>query len=151
MLPTILIIAWLTLPALVWFALICVRRRFHPVLICALCFVTMIAGTVVLANYVYALDAQLLAEIDKYESGTPEAQRASEEWASDTDRSFLFLFSPVLSAIWYGVVFVSLFCLQRVVSQISPAKNPTENSSMAIETAKERVDDGNPYQPPNVG
>ncbi|MDE0866070.1 MAG: hypothetical protein OSA98_19965 [Rubripirellula sp.] len=151
MLPTILIVAWLALPALVWFALLCVRRRFHPALVCAVCFVTMIAGTVVLANYVWALDAQLLAEIDKYESGTPEAQRASEEWASDTDRSFLFLFSPVLSAFWYGVVFVSLFGLQRVVSRMFPAKNPSENSSMAIETAEERGDNGNPYHPPNVG
>ncbi len=151
MLPTILIIVWLALPALVWFALRCVRRRFHPALVCALCFVTMIAGTVVLANYVLALDAQLLAEIDKYESGTPEAQRASEEWASDTDRRFLFLLSPVLSTIWYGVVFASLFGLQRVVSRMLPAKNFSENSSMAIETAEVRGDNGNPYQPPNVG
>ncbi|HBV65196.1 MAG TPA: hypothetical protein DEF45_19485 [Rhodopirellula sp.] len=109
----------------------------------------MIAGTVVLATYVCALDAQLLAELDKYESGTPESQRASEEWASDTDRSFLFLFSPMLSAFWYGVVFVSLFGSQWVVSRIWAIES--ENLSMAIETAEERGDNGNPYHPPNVG
>lgn len=149
MLPTILIVAWLALPALVWFALLCVRGRLHPALVCAVCFVTMIAGTVVLATYVCALDAQLLAELDKYESGTPESQRASEEWASDTDRSFLFLFSPMLSAFWYGVVFVSLFGSQWVVSRIWAIES--ENLSMAIETAEERGDNGNPYHPPNVG
>jgi hypothetical protein len=111
----------------------------------------VVAGIFLLANYVWALDAQLLAEIDKYEPGTPEAQRASEEWASDTDRSFLLLLSPVLTAIWYGVLFLLLFGLQGVVSRMFPAKNASDNSSIESETADKRGDDGNPYQSPNVG
>jgi hypothetical protein len=120
-------------------------------MVCALCFVAMIGGTFILANYVWALDAQLLTEIDKYEPGTPEAQRASEEWASDTDRSFLLLFSPVLTAMWYGVLFLSLFGLQRVVLRIFSPKNATVNSSAGNEPAEQRDDDGNPYQSPIVG
>jgi len=79
-----------------------------------LCLASIIAGTVILANYVWALDAQLLAEIDKYEPGTPEEKRASEEWASDTDRSFLLLLSPVLTGVFYSIVFLVLFRLRWV-------------------------------------
>jgi len=61
----------------------------------------MIAGNFVLVHYVRALDAHLLAEVDKYDPGTPEAERASEEWASDTGRSFALVFSAPLTAIWY--------------------------------------------------
>jgi len=111
----------------------------------------MIAGIFLLANYVWALDAQLLAEIDKYEPGTPEAQRASEEWASDTDRSFLLLLSPVLTAIWYGILFLSLFGLQRVIRRKFPAENASVNSSTDSENAEQRDNDGNPYQSPIVG
>ena len=82
----------------------------------------MIAGIFLLANYVWAIDAQLLAEIDKYDPGTPEAERASEEWASDTDRSFLLLLSPVLTGVWYSGLFLLLFGLQRVIRQMFPAK-----------------------------
>jgi len=100
----------------------------------------MIVGVVLLANYVWAIDAQLIAEIDRYEPGTPEAERASEEWASDAGRSFLLLLSPVFTAIWYGVLFLSLFGLQRVFRRM--------NSSSDSETAEQRDDGGNPYQSP---
>ena len=97
-----------------------------------------------MANYVWALDAQLLAEIDKYDPGTPEARRASEEWASDTDRSFLLLLSPLLTAVWYGVLFLLLFGLQRVVPQMSPAKHASVHAKTDNGTAEQRGDDGNP-------
>ena len=151
MFSTIFIVAWFALPVLVWGAFLCIRQRVHPGLVCALCFATMIAGTFLLANYVWALDAQLLAEIDRHAPGTPEAQRASDEWASDTDRSFLLLLSPVLTVIWYGFLFLSLFGLQRVVRRMFPAANTSVNSGMEIEKAEQRDDDGNPYQTPIVG
>ena len=151
MLHTYLLIAWFALPVLVWGAMLCVRRRVHPVLVCILCLASMIAGIFILANYVWALDAQLLAEIDKYDPGTPEAERASEEWASDTDRSFLLLLSPVLTAIWYGVLFLLLFGLHWVVRQMFPAKYASVQSKTDSETAGQRYDDGNPYQSPIVG
>jgi len=151
MLPTYLLIAWFALPVLVWGAMLSARRRVHPVLVCILCLATMIAGIFILANYVWALDAQLLAEIDKYDPDTPEAQRASEEWASDTDRSFLLLLSPVLTAVWYAGLFLLLFGLQWVVRQLSPAKDVSTHATTDSETAEQRGDDRNPYQSPNVG
>jgi hypothetical protein len=111
----------------------------------------MIAGTFILANYVWALDAQLLAEIDKYEPGSPEANRASEEWARDTGRSFLLLLSPVLTAIWYLVLFLFLFGFQWVVRQVFPDRNAPLHANTGSETAEQRADDGNPYRPPTVG
>ena len=114
MLSTYLVLAWFAIPFVVSGAMLCVRRRIHLVLVCLLCFVSIIGGTIVLANYVWALDAELLAEIDKYEPGTPEAERASEEWASDTDRSFLLLLSPVLTGGCYSGLFLLIFGWQWV-------------------------------------
>lgn len=111
----------------------------------------MVAGTFILAQYVWALDAHLLAEVDKYDPGTPEAQRASEEWASDTGRSFALLLSPLLTAFWYGLQFLLLFGLQWVVRQMFPARNATVHANTDSENAEQRVDDGNPYQSPTVG
>jgi hypothetical protein len=111
----------------------------------------MIAGIFILANYVWALDVHLLAEIDKYDPDTPEARRASEEWASDTDRSFMLLLSPLLTAGWYGGLFLLLFGLQWVFRQLFPAKYASVNAKTDNETAEQRGDDGNPYQSPIVG
>ena len=88
----------------------------------------MIAGVFLLANYVWAIDAQLLAEIDKHDPGTPEAERASEEWASDTNRSFLLLLSPVLTGVWYSVLFLVLFGFHWVFRQMFPAKCASERA-----------------------
>lgn len=71
MLQTFLLIAWFALPVLVWGAMLCVGRRVHPVLVVIVCLAAMFAGTFILANYVWAIDAQLSAEIDKYAPGTP--------------------------------------------------------------------------------
>lgn len=124
MLPTLLLYAWFAFPLLVWASILYAGRRFQTVLVGILCFASMIAGVFILANYVWSLDAQLLAEIDKYEPGTAEAERASDEWASDTDRSFLLLLSPVLTVIWYGFLFLLLFGLQRAIRRMFPAQPP---------------------------
>ena len=151
MLPTYLLAAWFAVPLLAWGAMLCVRRRVHFAWVGALCFLAMIGGTFILANYVWALDAQLLAEVDKYEPGTPESERASEEWASDTDRSFLLLLSPVLTAIWYGFLFLLLFGLQWVARRRFPAQHTSVIANTDNQTAEQRSDDGNPCQSPTVG
>ncbi len=151
MLHTFLLIAWFALPVLFWGAMLCVRRRIHPALVCVLCLASMIAGIFILGNFVWTLDAHLLAEVDKYEPGTPEARRASEEWASDTDRSFLLLLSPVLTGVWYGGLFLLLFGVPWVVRQMFPAKYASVHARTDSETAEQRGDDGNPYQSPIAG
>ena len=109
---------------------------------------SLIGGVVLLANCVWALDAQLLREIDKYEPGTPEARRAADEWASDTDRSFLLLFSPVVTAFWYGFLFLTFFGLPRLVSQTYLLTQPVAAGETDGEASESRADDGNPYQTP---
>jgi hypothetical protein len=145
MLSTYLVIFWFALPLLVWGLMRCVRRRFHVAFVWVLCFASIIAGTIILANYVWALDAQLLAEIDKYEPGTPEAERASEEWASDTDRSFLLLLSPLLTGFWYSGLFLLCFGLQWVKRKMFPVNQALVNARMKSEAADRRGEDGNPY------
>lgn len=148
MLPTYFIVAWFALPVFVWGAMLWARRRVHPLWIGILCSATLIAGIVLLANYVWALDAQLLSEIDKYEPGTPEADRASEEWASDTDRSFLLLLSPVLTAVYYTSLLLVLWGLQRVVRRLFPARDASPQVGMDSAVSGAREADGNPYQSP---
>jgi len=130
--------------------MLCVRRRTHPALVCALCFGAMIAGSFVLAKSVLALDSHLLAEIDKYEHGTPEALRASEEWASDTDRSSTFVLSPLLTGFWYLALFLLFFGLQWIVRRMFPGKAVTTNSEPNVATGWQQGDDGNPSQPPII-
>lgn len=142
-------IAWFALPLIVWVALLVVGRRLHPVLIGFLCLASMIAGVLILVAYVRMLDAHLLAEIDKYEPGSIEAERASEAWASDTDRSFTLLLSPVLTGIWYTLVYFFLFAAQWIVSLAFPAKKAAAPPRVAVGARPPRTDDGNPYQPPS--
>lgn len=151
MLSTYLVIAWFALPVLVSGAMFCVRQRIHPLLVCVLCLASIVAGTIILANYVWALDAQLMAEIDKYEPGTPEAERASEEWASDTDRSFLLILSPALTGVCYTGLFLLLFGLRWVKRQVFPAKQALVHAPTHSGAAIQRGDDGNPYQSPTDG
>ena len=92
-----------------------------------------------------------MAEIDKYETGTPEAERASEEWASDTDRSFLLLLSPVLTGVYYSGLFLLLFGLRWIKRQVFPVKQSLVNARTDVAAVGQRGDDGNPYQSPNVG
>ena len=110
--------AWLACPLITWAAMLGLKRRMSLVVVWVVCLTSVIVGVVLLANYVWALDAELLAEVDRYEPGTPEAQRASEEWASDTDRSFLLVSSPMLTAVWYGAVYLLLFGVQRIVRRM---------------------------------
>jgi hypothetical protein len=123
----------------------------HLVLVCILCFASIIGGTIILANYVWAVDAQLMAEIDKYEPGTLEAERASEEWASDTDRSFLLLLSPVLTGVCYSGLFLVVFGPRWIKRRVFPTKQSLVNAPVVSDVAGQRGDDGNPYQSPTVG
>ena len=151
MVHSILLIAWFAIPLLVWATLLCVRRKIHPALICAICFAAMIVGTIVLANYVWALDAFLLAEVDKYDPNSPEAQRASEEWASDTGRSFALLFSPVITGFLYSGVFLALFGGQWLITQIIPGRPTAFSKDNTGDESRNSPNPDNPYHPPAKG
>lgn len=132
---------WFALPALTWIVTLCFPRRMHPALICTLCLVTIIAGNFVLVNHVRALDAYLLAEVGKHAPGSPEAQRASDEWASDTGRSFALAFSAPLTAILYTVQFMLLFGGRWILGQLSPARSTTANSRTGSQSAELQSED----------
>ncbi len=151
MLPKFLLIAWFVLPVLFCGVMLCVRRRIHPVLVCVLCLASMIAGIFIIANCVWALDAHLLAEVDKYDPGTPEAERASEDWASDTGRSFALAFSAPLTAIWYLALFLLLFGSRWIRGQMFPTRSTSVHAQTDGETAEQQADNGNPYRSPIVG
>ena len=116
----LLLTAWITFPILFWIVAFSSKHRLGRIAVGLLCLAAMLLGVILLANYVWAIDAQLLAEIDKYDTGTPERERASRAWASDVDRSMTLLLSPVITAIWYGIVFLLLFVIRRVARTLIP-------------------------------
>lgn len=151
MLHTVFLVTWFALPVIVCAAALGVRRRVHPFVAGALCLATVIAGIFVLANYVWALDAHLLAEIEKYDPDSIEARRASENWASDTDRSFTLLLSPILTAGWYGGLFLLALGHRWIWRQLFPPQDvQAEVLSNGGEAFERDSDNGNPYQPPVV-
>jgi hypothetical protein len=150
MLQTYLIIAWFALPTVGSSMLLCARRPIRPIWIGVAWLASAIAGTFLLANYVWAIDAQLLAEIDKYEPGTPEANRASEDWASDTGRSFLLLLSPLLTATWYGAVPLLLFGLRWIVRKKLTASHATANARKHAQAARQPGKDRPTAPPPLI-
>ena len=156
-----LLVIWVTLPALVWTAQLSIRQRIHPALLCILCLLTMTVGYFILPQYVRALDSHLSAEINKFDldgdggvSGdewTPEARRASDEWASDTGRSMALYFAGPFTAIWYTIVFAGLFGREWVLRHIFPTRSSSVHAPTDSETAEQQTDDENPYRPPIVG
>ena len=116
--PKLFLVAWFVFPVLVWGASQVLVRKLHVAVTCVLCVLAIVGGTYLLANYVWALDAYLLAEIDKFEPGSIEADRAADEWGSDTDRSFLLLASPVITAIAYTGLFLILFGHRWIIRQL---------------------------------
>ena len=150
MLPIYFAIAWLVLPTLIFLACLCVNRRTHFVWSAMLCVASMFAGTYLLMQSVLTLDAHLLAEIDRHEPGSPEADQAMEAWASDTGRSFTFLVSPVLTGVWYAGVLGLLFGSRWVLgSRSSSSADPTDTTTN-YGTTPMQINDGNPYHPPIV-
>jgi len=137
---TLLLLLWLTLPILLWSAKLCVGRRLSIVIVCILCVLAMIAGNFILVDYVHRLDAHLLAEVDKYAPGTPQAQQAAEEWASDTGRSLALAFSAPLTAMWYLFLFVLLFGGQWIVGQLLRAKSTSAPTQLHREATEQQND-----------
>ena len=159
MLATSLQMLWAALPVITWIGNLSVRKRVHPAI---LYFATGVAGYVVLLVAVWAVDAKLEAEMNAFDlngdgsfSGaelTPAAERAMEEWSSDTGRTFAPIFGVPITAIWYTIVFAIVFgaewlfriCFLRKRPPLNHDPEPNSNDAMTPE-------DGNPYRPPNAG
>lgn len=134
-------------------------KRIHLAILYVL---TGILGYVVLLMSVWALDARLEAEMNAFDldgdggfSGaelTPAAERAMEEWSSDTGRLFAPIFGIPITGIWYTILFAIVFsgewifrkCFNRKLKE--PDKKA--NDDLIAETLPE---DGNPFRSPNAG
>lgn len=158
MLSMSLLILWVTLPVITWALNLCLEKRMHPL---QLYFFTMIAGYFLLLSTVWAVDAQLTAEMNSFDLDgdggiggaelTPEAERAMEEWASDTGRSFAPITGIPLTAIWYTILFAFLFCGQWCFHKIFLSNSDFQGQHVNSEIEDRSNDDGNPYRPPTVG
>jgi hypothetical protein len=116
MLSTILFFVWIALPLGAWMANLFTGKRVHPALLYV---VTGLFGYFVLIASVWALDVQLEAKMNSFDldgdggfSGTeltPEAERAMDEWASDTGRNFAPFSGIPITAIWYTLLFAVVY------------------------------------------
>lgn len=144
--PTLFLVTWFVLPILLWGTVIIARLRLGRLFGLVLSLASIALGVYLLANYVWALDAHLLAETEKHEPGTKEAERAAKAWASDTDRSFLLLASPVLTFFWCEILYSILFLLQWGFAKLMPPDQRVNSGDIPDHAPKDHRDDDNPYQ-----
>ncbi len=114
-------------------------------------------GYMVLLAAVWVLDVQLKEAMDSYDLDgdggiggaelTPEAERAIQEWASDTGRTLAPIVGIPLTVIWYGLMFAWVVAAEWTFRKIFfPDRSPPIQET--LEDA--RPEDGNPYRSPNV-
>ena len=159
MISSILSSLWIGLPVLAWIGNLLIRKRMHPALLFVL---TGVAGYVVLLASVWALEVQLEAEMNSYDLDgdgafrgaelTPAAERAMAEWSSDTGRTFAPIVGIPLTAAWYSIIFVFVFCGEWIFRRCF-ARKPDSDHSAPDRNSQNPLpsDDINPYRPPNVG
>ena len=151
-LSILLPLAWLVFPATAWFANLFLRKRLHPVV---LLIMTGIVTYLLLLVAVWVVDAHLYAEMNKFDLDgdggiggvelTPEAERAAQEWASDTGRTFAPFIGLPLSAIWISACFSVLYAGEWLIRKTIFKKPLTRPSQDTPFTPDET---GNPFQPP---
>lgn len=100
----------------------------HPLLLLAL---TTVAGFVLLGAGAWASEAYLKAELDRFDLDgdgsiggselTPDAQKALDEWASDTGRAMVVFTGIPLSALWAGAWLAALSTGKWVVAAVISA------------------------------
>ena len=161
MVANALILIWFALPIPIWVAHLCIRRWLPPMLLYILTglliLFTAAAGYATLFASVWTIDAQLEAEMNRFDLDgdggiggdelTPEAQRAAEAWASDTGRTMAMVFGLPITVVWYAIMFALLFGGEWAFRKLV-LKNPTTESKS--ERHEDQQQDGNPYRAPHV-
>lgn len=162
MLSSILSIVWILLPVAAWLLNLCTGRRIHGLL---LLLVTALAGYLLLLGTVAIVNAELDAEIERYDLDgdggysedelTPAAQQALDEWASDTGRQFAPIVGIPLTAIWYtivlGILYVGHWITVRLMFPLKSRTTPESEQTGRSQLVDRPPEDGNPYRATRVG
>ena len=111
-----LILLWVGLPLMMWLFRLVVPKRIHLII---LYIFTVVIGYFVFVGCAWASDVLLEQRMNSFDLDgdggiggdelTPEAQKAIDEWASDTGRTMAPIFGAPLTAIWYTILFSFLF------------------------------------------
>ena len=161
MLQTFFIVFWLVLPLVVWIALLCARVRMHPAILAGICVFAMLVGYASMLTAVWIVDTRLEAEMNSYdldgdggiggEELTPAAERAIDEWASDTGRTFAPIVGVPLTAIWYTILFVMMFGGQWMFRKALSSRAANRSQTTDARMMNYQPEDGNPFRPPSDG
>ena len=156
MLPTVLLFGWIGLPLIAWSTNLLTGKRIHPALLYV---IAGIAGYCLLLVTVWAVDIHLKAEMNSFDidgdgsiSGpelTPAAEKAMDEWASDTGRSFAPVLGVPLTAIWYAMVLGVLLCGEWIFRSLFFRKDVARPKASETQVSEPSKSD-NPFEPPSV-
>jgi hypothetical protein len=143
---------WFVLPVLAFAANLGTGARLHPFVLYLL---AVIVGFLLLVAGAWAADLHLKAEMDSFDLDgdggiggselTPEAQRAIDDWASDTGRAMVIFTGIPMSAIWFAICFSVLYVGKWIIARIVAIGS---TASRPAETELTPSDSDNPYQPP---
>lgn len=125
-----LMILWLALPLMAFAANARRRKPLHAFLLLAL---TIAAGFALLFAGAWVSEAHLKAEVSRFDLDgdggiggselTADAQKALDEWASDTGRTMVVFTGIPLSALWTGAWFAVLFTGKWLVATVISARS----------------------------
>lgn len=124
-----LMILWLALPLVAFAANARRRKPLHPFFLLAL---TTAVGFALLGAAAWASEAHLKAEMNRFDLDgdggiggpelTPDAQKALDEWASDTGRTMVVFTGIPLSALWAGAWFAVFFTAKWLLAAVISAR-----------------------------
>ncbi len=161
MISSLLSYIWIGLPVGAWLTNLLAGKRIHPAL---LYLMIVVVGYFVLVASVMALDAELEAKMNSFDLDgdggiggselTPDAEKAMEDWASDTGRSFAPIIGAPLTLIWYSILFGLVFAGEWIVRSLfkKPKSEPEVISDIPPEFESEEEElptSDNPYRPPS--
>lgn len=119
-----LMVSWFALPFLAFVVNAIRRRPLHPFFLFAM---TVVTGFILLVAGAWASEAHLKTEMNRYDLDgdggiggselTPDAEKAIDDWASDTGRTMVVFTGIPLTAIWTGMCFILLYVGKLIVTK----------------------------------
>ena len=137
-------------PTLIWLTNLILQRRMPAVWLYLLVAVMVYVAIVCAA---WLGDIQAKADMDSFDLDgdgslggpelTPAAERAIDNWASDTGRTMAPILGIPCAALWVGLCMTTLYAGEWLFRRMKPNSRESAASEQAMPPT------GNPYQPPN--
>lgn len=151
----LLLVTWALLPPTIWLIKFLLPKKPHG---CLIFVMTCFAGYGLFIGCAYVADIQATRHMESFDLDgdgdidgaemTSDAQKAMDDWASDTGRTMAIFTGIPLTLIWYTIWFAPLYgaeWLFRALKKSGPPESPTTPPENPRPLPPD--EDGNPYKP----